>query len=280
MRTIENPIENIYLIIPVFTRKKETEDERQEIFLNWWDKKYREFEKFGSSARFTLLASKKELNIDGGKLRIRFDAPIPKGLSVRLTLLYRLYLIDKSSIGYRRKTVMICIDGSGAFEFDSIFTILEGLKKQDVVLGDRLSESVGISSVRWEIEKFEKFLLEKKYNRSLPDAQCGCWGINAVTLKRLPLTASNYEIEFDLMASVLEANLGHLFINPKMSKRDRTSDFISNGDIETSIQKLPFILHKLSLTKEDFRSLLYEYKDSLPQEYKTRAEQFIDEPPL
>jgi len=48
----------------------------------------------------------------------------------------------------------------------------------------------------------------------LPDGQAGCWAFRLSVGPRLQLTASGYEIEFDLLASTLDAGLKACFSEP------------------------------------------------------------------
>jgi hypothetical protein len=78
------------------------------------------------------------------------------------------------------------------------------------------------------IEEFEQYLLLRHRRQHLertfpgydfstnvlPDGQAGCWAFRLRVGLRLQLAASGYEIEFDLLASALDAGLRAVYSKP------------------------------------------------------------------
>lgn len=219
------------------------------------------------------------LEDDPNAMRLIFPpnlkARVPKGLVVRLHLLYLLYELEERQ---KEKGVTIdpadivfsCIDGSGAFAFSSIKLLVEAFNDPeiDVVLGRRPSDFSGMAPGRKEIEEFEQYLLFKHRTDELhsclsscgdlstgllPDGQAGCWGFRMRCVQRLPLTANGYEIEYDLLASALDAKLKINYTAPLIMPRskDGRHSSASSDAIRMSIRKLDFIRRKLRITHED-----------------------------
>lgn len=194
-------------------------DERIDRFLSWASQNERLVKTTFALDHVSLepIIPSLQLELSDG-IRIFFpnepDALALKGLSVRLELLSILDVIDKEDPNKRGHSYFIQVDGSGAFDYDSVKTILEQLSSdQPVVLGQRDRESDwGIGRGRKAIEFFEMSLIEEVYGErirnhlgrvDLPDAQAGCWGINLKAVRGLSLSARNYGLEFDLISSVL-----------------------------------------------------------------------------
>jgi hypothetical protein len=226
------------------------------------------------------------------------EAKVPKGLVVRLHLLYLLYqlehpggeqaeAIDPSDV------VFSCIDGSGAFDFDSLKLIVETFNHDpnvDVVLGRRPSDYSGMIRGRKEIEEFEQYLLFQHCPGNLsasfsdcdlstgllPDGQAGCWGFRMRCAQHLPLTANGYEIEYDLLASALEARLKIAYTPPLLMPRKDRHSGASTEAIKMSIRKLEFIRRKLCISRGDIVQAWRDFAsrfagtpvmDNIPQGY-------------
>ncbi len=198
-------------------------------------------------------------------LRIAFPealhARVPKGLVVRLHLLFVMermehFYSDDGDTG--PEIIFACIDGSGAFEFNSIKLLVDSFNSHptvDVVFGRRPKGNSGMATGRKEIEEFEQYLLFRHravelkksfegYNFEeplLPDGQAGCWGFRLRAAQWLPLTASGYEIEYDLLLSTLDSGLKATFTDPLiMSDRPRLSS-VGSTAVDMSLKKLAFI---------------------------------------
>ena len=89
----------------------------------------------------------------------------------------------------------------------------------------------------------------------------GCWAFRLRAAQRLPLTASSYEIEYDLLASAIDAGLKCAYTKPLlMSDRDRHSSAAADP-IGTSIRKLPFIQRKLGITRGDVEAAWKDFAE-------------------
>lgn len=216
---------------------------------------------------------------DPNAMRLIFPADlkarVPKGLVVRLHLLYLIYELEmrkeKGEPIDLADVVFSCIDGSGAFAFSSIKLLVDAFNNDpnvDVVLGRRPSDFSGMALGRKEIEEFEQYLLFKHRKNQLysslsscdelstgllPDGQAGCWGFRMRCVQRLPLTANGYEIEYDLLASALDANLKINYTAPLIMPRPKEArhSTASSAPIQTSLGKLEFIRRKLEINRKD-----------------------------
>ncbi len=169
-------------------------------------------------------------------------AIVPKGLVVRLHLLAVLYQPEQSDGGKvdPANVVFACIDGSGAFDFDSLKLLVQAFTDDENIdvrhRGDELRASFFDCDLSGGL---------------LPDGQAGCWGFRLRCAPRLPLTANEYEIEFDLLSSAVEAQLKISYTAPlSMPRQDRYSSATDKA-ISMSIRKLEFIRRKLRITSED-----------------------------
>jgi hypothetical protein len=201
----------------------------------------------------------------------KWEATVPKGFVARLHLLYLLNQLEHSDGAQANpfdpaNVVFARLDGSGAFDFDSLTLLVQTfiLKADaDVVLGRRPADYSGMIPCRKEIEEFEQFLLFRHrrdelstcfsdYDLSaglLPDGQAGCWAFRMRCAQRLPLTANGYEIEYDLLAAAVDAQLRVAYTPPLPMPRIARHSGVSTGAIEMSIRKLEFIRRKLRITR-------------------------------
>src|SRR3989344_4454286 len=162
----------------------------------------------------------------------------------------------------------ICIDGDGQIPENSIKDCLRELRKEeiDAVLAKRTNLS-GISEKRTGIESFELSLIEKKYSKTLPDGQCGCWGFkyNHYANNKLPLTAEEFEIELDFLINVLRNNLQYTYIPVKVNESTTTSF----SEIQHS-KKAIFLMKNLNIEKNVLCATAREFnegKGGIPNEY-------------
>jgi hypothetical protein len=203
---------------------------------------------------------------------------VPKGLLLRLEIMAAVDWIDEAGSALERQNAyFVVVDGSGAFHFDNMFHLVDGLLNRpwpEVVLGQRPQANVGMAPWRRAIELFEEFvLLQKRANmyrelcvshpNGLPDSQAGCWALRLSAVKSLPLTARSYEVEFDLLASALGGGVRCAFTQPLIMENRGESDFGAGeptGDgVRPHIRKLYFIQYKLGLTTEELVGYLRKY---------------------
>jgi hypothetical protein len=194
-------------------------------------------------------------------------ARVPKGFIARLHLLVLLERAEQSGLD-PANVIFACIDGSGAFDFDSLQLLIEPFVEDaniDVVFGRRPDGNPGMPMARKVVEEFEQYLLFRHRPKELkkafpdcdlekgilPDGQAGCWAFRLKVGTRLQLAASGYEIEFDLLASVLELGLKACYSKPLlMPMKDRTS-LASLTAVPMSIKKLGFIERKLGISRSE-----------------------------
>jgi len=128
---------------------------------------------------------------------------------------------------------------------------------------------------RKEMEEFEQYLLFRHRwsglkesfsgydleQRLLPDGQAGCWAFRLSAAQKLPLTASSYEIEFDLLASAVDAGLKCAYTKPLLMAEGPRHSSASTDPFGTSIRKLPFIQRKLGITRADVAAAWAEFSE-------------------
>jgi hypothetical protein len=194
------------------------------------------------------------------------NASVLKGVVGRLHLLKTLTAADQLGWSFH-KTLFGCIDGSGAFEYDSLELLAEPFVANpsvEIVLGQRPADCCGMPVGRKEIEEFEQYLLflyrapelqaalvgfDLDQGR-LPDGQAGCWAFRLTAASRLPLTASTY-LEYDVLASAIESNLVIQYTKPlPMTRKPRHSSASANP-VQWAMGKLKFIQRKLRLTHRE-----------------------------
>ena len=187
---------------------------------------------------------------------------MPKGFVARLHLLVLQESIDRDLDP--ANVIFRCIDGSAAFKYESLELLVEPFKKTrnrrrrlrqaprpQVGNAARSKGNGGLRTVllfRHRLADLRRSFSDYDFATSLlPDGQAGCWAFRLSAAQRLPLTASSYEIEFDLLASAVDAGLKGAFTKPLlMAERPRHSS-ASADPYGTSIRKLPFIERKLGI---------------------------------
>ena len=279
----------LHTISPLFAGEQPPEEEIWSRINAWEDftdednETYRELKiACGEAVSITPYRPGKEIYIPSKKHKYpikviyppSLKASVPKGFVVRLHLLYLLYQLDHANDAQAQtfdsaNVVFACMDGSGAFDFSSLKLLVETFNNNplvDVVLGRRPVENTGMIPGRKEIEEFEQYLLflhrgieiRESFSESacnfgtflLPDGQAGCWGFRLSCAQRLPLTANGYEIEYDLLASALDAHL-KIAYTPPLVMGKRGSSGVSSSAIEISMRKLDFIRRKLRISRGD-----------------------------
>ena len=270
----------LHVVSPLFTGTTEDETlilKRKDLWIDWLQSDgFQDLRQmcreqiaiYAYSPGTELVIPKKD---DPNSIKVTFpqhrQARVPKGLVARCHLLMVLEQIDQRGDD-PTNVVLACIDGSGAFDFDCLKLLVEAFNDNatvDVVLGRRPADYSGMETGRKEIEEFEQYLLLRHRpeqagrafsaydlsNRILPDGQAGCWGFRLRAASRLPLTASGYELEFDLLASAVEASLIVAYTKPLLMPRIPRYSGASKNAVEMSIKKLTFIERKLGITRAD-----------------------------
>lgn len=207
---------------------------------------------------------------DEGRIHVAFSAnaggQTPKGVVGRLHLLKILTAAERNGWDFAQ-TIFGCIDGSGAFDFDSLEMLAEPFaedSKTEIVLGRRPNDCCGMTPGRKELEQFEQYLLflhrpremarafgkEAARARRLQDGQTGCWAFRLTAASRLALTSSGY-MEYDMLASAVESGLRIAHTRPlRMSRQPRHSTASANP-VRWSMGKLQFIERKLRIPRAE-----------------------------
>lgn len=210
---------------------------------------------------------------------------------MRLELFAILDEIDGRDPDERSDSYFVQIDGSGAFHFDGVIAILESLMSRTHAVAFGLRDAGtnwGMNQERKAIEKFENFLLASRHvdaltsrlgSCELPDGQAGYWGIRLDALTDISLTAHEYGLEFDLIASTLRAGIPFAFV-PVVLTENRSPSNFRTAD---SIEKIKFIKHKLNYSISELSTVMQEYLHkhaddptrALPQEYISSIEHLL-----
>lgn len=276
----------LFVRVPIFTANEAELERRRTTVDQWWREvglpaiKLR----YGfSGANARCLGPGHDLELldrSADPIRVRYPerpgALVPKGVLLRLEILSALEWVDRVDPRARNDAYFIMIDGSGAFDLANLFSVLDrllSLPRVDVVFGQRPLSDTGMPAWRRAIELFEERLLVQRYHSALrqalgsdrlPDSQAGCWGFRLSAANCLPLTARSYELEFDLLASAVICGTQIAFVGPLTMRSRGASEFGARpGDgpaIRASVQKLKFIMQKLSLTAEETVAILAEYE--------------------
>jgi hypothetical protein len=117
----------------------------------------------------------------------------------------------------------------------------------------------------------------------LVDSQAGCWGIRASALGNVNLSASDYELEFDLLSSLLLSGMQPVFSDPLVGDQRIGADLSDTIDHRRTVRKMPFILYKCGWSKQKLSNFLTEYCDTyrasaertLPDEYVAALNDWI-----
>lgn len=289
----EGPAVWLHVASPLFTGKtpdKDVMSKRKETWFDFINSPAREDldracgrgSGKGGAANIACYSPGKEVQIrhrpDQDPVRVIFPAQrevaVPKGFVARLHLLVLQESIDRGLDP--AEVIFGFIDGSGAFKYESLQLLVEPFKEDasvDVVFGKRPDNNSGMLPGRKEMEEFEQYLLFRHrsaqirqslsdYNLHLgvlPDGQAGCWAFRLSAAQRLPLTASSYEIEFDLLASAIDAGLKCAYTKPLLMSDEPRHSSASADPFGTSLRKLPFIQRKLGISRDDVAEAWNEF---------------------
>ncbi|MBN2251497.1 MAG: hypothetical protein JW724_05445 [Candidatus Altiarchaeota archaeon] len=240
----------IHLLVPC-TYSDETEEKaRQETFRAWFDGFTDEIkEKYGIIPNPFVAYTGSDLN--GKEFELRFKGASSKGLWIRCSLLTisTKYAFDEFS-----GVLLLYVDGSGKIPFEQLNDVLKALiQGYPIALGCRLDSNWTDDSNRLAAEGYENYIVEQKYNVKLPDAQCGCWGLNCHTLKDLSLVSNSYEIELDLLINSLENGYDICYV-PIVTKKGKSA-----YNEEANKRKLGYIAYKLDYGPEDLMDFYDRY---------------------
>lgn len=207
--------------------------------------------------------------------RITFDEMkhAPKGICVQKCLEYAKRMDSPDYV--------IFIDGSYKIDPEYVPDIANYLlnKGLDAVLAQR-GTNKAITENRWNIEMFEMFLLEQKYNRKeFPDGQCGLWGFRVFNTaeKRIEITSEDYGVEWNLVSQILKKGYNFDFVPIEVRNPDNSVGFVKEAsgttgfnELENSMRKMDFMRVEESLTNEMIDGCITEFcktKSSLPKWY-------------
>ena len=154
--------------------------------------------------------------------RFRSQESMGKGQAIRQAL-------DDAYIhlkGLKAEDVVIYMDGN-QIDYNYSLKMIDFImkNKKDFVASCR-HNGMGISEERGVIERFENFLLSKRYGLPyLPDAQCGCWAFNGKYFEELrqSLESETFEIELEVMNFFLAKDIYPAFLGMDIGKPKTTT---------------------------------------------------------
>jgi len=94
---------------------------------------------------------------------------------------------------------IITLDGDNQHDPDLIPVFIEGLKKYDIIIGNRLKNLKSMPVHRILSNKITSFLLSLRTGESILDSQCGFRAYRAGVLKKIKTTFSGYEAESEII---------------------------------------------------------------------------------
>jgi len=241
---------NVWLLSNVYGKLDEENILIKEIIKWRFDEKTEEeFRKIGidkENIQLPLIGSRSQkyqlMSPEG--LILPYSKMVAKGCAIRnnfFSLLNNFKIDDDDFVIY--------FDGDGQINHNQIFKIIVALKENKFVLCNRSSKK-GISDERYLVEKFENSFIEDSYSVSLPDAQCGCWGLKGNHLKTIYslLSAEGFEIELDLIICSLEVGVKPHFVDIELIE-------VKNDDTtyktEDNVRKLVYLMKKFNIKTSD-----------------------------
>jgi len=100
-------------------------------------------------------------------------------------------------------TGVITLDADSQHNVDEIIKfidILSSSKKDiDIILGNRMDNPKGMPLIRFIANKFTSWLISKRVNRKIPDAQSGFRYISKKVLKNIKTKSNGFEAESELL---------------------------------------------------------------------------------
>ncbi|MDY0084055.1 MAG: glycosyltransferase family 2 protein [Ignavibacteriaceae bacterium] len=95
--------------------------------------------------------------------------------------------------------IIITLDGDNQHDPDLIPVFIEGLKKYDIIIGNRLNNLKSMPIQRILSNKITSFLLSLRTGESILDSQCGFRAYRASVLKNIKTTFYGYEAESEMI---------------------------------------------------------------------------------
>ena len=252
----------IHLLVPCTYKDEEEEKIRRDNFNAWFDDftdKIKEKYDIVPNPFIAYTGS----DLQGKEFELRFKGATSKGLWIRCSL---LTISTKYAYDEYGGVLLLFVDGSGKIPFKQLNDVLDALVQgYPIALGCRLNSNWTDDQSRLAAEGYENYLVEQKYGVKLPDAQCGCWGLNCHILKDLSLISNSYEIELDLLINSLKNSYDICYI-PITTEKGKSS-----YNEESNKRKLGYIAYKLDYTPKELMALYDSYTketgQKLPESY-------------
>jgi hypothetical protein len=252
----------IHLLVPCTYNDESEEKIRRDTFSAWFDVFTDEMvKKYGIVPNPYIAYTGSDLQ--GKEFELRFKGATSKGLWIRCSL---LTISTKYAYDEYSDVLLLFADGSGKIPFEQLNAVLDALLQgYPLALGCRLDNNWTDDPNRLAAEGYENYLVEQKYKVKLPDAQCGCWGLNCHILKDLSLVSNSYEIELDLLINGLENGYDICYV-PITTEKGKSA-----YNVEANKRKLGYIAYKLDYTPKELTALYDQYRketgQTLPESY-------------
>jgi len=257
----------VYFAVPVYANEKdaekqnkpidEIEAERTKEFTDWLtDKKTEEYlnECFGEDCEVKATCFRRRdcrllIPHESGEIQAELSGLLPKGSIIRQKI---------ATANVRPGNYFVVIDGDGDIEFKNVFKLISLLSDGHLAACACRGEDYGLGDERNRNEKFELFLVFRKYGVPLPDGQCGCWGFHTRILRDVPITALSYEVELDFITSLLKNK-----IIPKFFRVNLDVDVGEHSGFSKKMNliKLTFLSEKLKIDKGFILDAMEEFDE-------------------
>jgi len=186
---------------------------------------------------------------ESGEIQAELSGLLPKGSVIRQKI---------ATANVRPCNYFIVIDGDGDIGFENVFKLISLLSDGHLAACACRGEDYGLGDERNTNEKFELFLISKKYGIMLPDGQCGCWGFHTRILRDVPITASSYEVELDFITSLLKNRIMPRFFRVNL---DAGIEQHSGFSKKANLTKLTFLSEKLKMDKTFILDAMGEFDE-------------------
>ncbi len=119
----------------------------------------------------------------------------------------------------------LAMDGDGQHSAEDIPAFLETAERSRaaLVVGNRMGEAARMPWLRYAVNRWMSRRLSQAANRALPDSQCGFRLMNLEAWSALPITATHFEIESEVLLAFLAGGQAVEFVPIRVIyKRERS----------------------------------------------------------
>ncbi|MDT3697114.1 MAG: glycosyltransferase family 2 protein [Ignavibacterium sp.] len=135
---------------------------------------------------------------------------------------YALQAGFNEAVKYEYK-IVITLDGDNQHDPDFIPAFIEGIKKYDIVIGNRLKNLRSMPIQRIISNKITSFLLSLRTGKIILDSQCGYRAYKTNVLKKIKTSFSGYEAESEVILLAAKEKFSICFVDIPTIYGDETS---------------------------------------------------------